>query len=274
MFQARAPACSFRIVTTNTAHSQGAPLTGENQAMTPTANTIGTTIEPSVLRAFEPVAFDLYRDIHKGIRAELFALTGAAGSVDPADRAGRSDLACHVHTVADMLVMHAEHEDTALQPVLESYLPARAEQVAIDHPVLEARIAAIRDLADNAIEAPSFASRSDLHRVYLELASFTSAYLAHQDLEEREIMPALARAIDFEQILAIHQSIVGAIPPDVLAKSLAVMLPAMNVDDRTELLGGMQQNAPAEEFAGVFGLARSVLTPADGNALARRLGVA
>jgi hypothetical protein len=241
--------------------------------MTLTGTTIGTTIESSILGAFEPVAFDLYRDIHKGIRAELFALTGAAGSVDPADRAGRADLACHVHTVADMLVMHAEHEDTALQPVLEAHLPVLAEQVAIDHPVLEARIAAIRDLADNAIEAPGFASRSDLHRVYLELASFTSAYLAHQDFEEREIMPALARTIDFEQILAIHQSIVSAIPPDEMAKSLAVMLPAMNVDDRTELLGGMQQSAPPEVFTQVFGLARSVLTPADGNELARRLGV-
>jgi hypothetical protein len=52
------------------------------------------------------------------------------------------------------------------------------------------------------------------------------------------------------------------------------MLPAMNVDDRTELLGGIQQGAPAEAFAQLFGLARSVLTPADANELARRLGVA
>ena len=36
-----------------------------------------------------------------------------------------------------------------------------------------------------------------------------------------------------------------------MAKSLALMLPAMNIDDRTELLGGMQQGAPAEVFAGV-----------------------
>jgi hypothetical protein len=233
-----------------------------------------TTIEQSILQALEPVTFDLYRDIHKGIRAELFAVTGAAGSLDPADRAGRADLAAHVHTVADMLVLHAEHEDAAGQPVLEQHLPALAEQVAIDHPVLEARIAAIRELADTAVESPSEAARGDVHRVYIELAAFTGAYLAHQDFEEREIMPALMRAIGFEEVLAIHQAIVGSIPPDAMAKSLAVMLPAMNVDDRTELLGGMQQGAPAEVFAQVFGLARSVLTPAEGNALARRLGVA
>ena len=58
-----------------------------------------------------------------------------------------------------------------------------------------------------------------------------------------------------------------------MAKSLALMLPAMNIDDRAELLGGMQQGAPAEVFAGVWGLAKSVLDPADALALGRRLGV-
>jgi hypothetical protein len=86
-------------------------------------------------------------------------------------------------------------------------------------------------------------------------------------------MPALQRAVGPDQVLAIHHAIIGAIPPDEMAKALAMMLPALNLDDRSELLGGMQQNAPAEVFAQVFGLARSVLAPTDGNALARRLGV-
>ena len=58
-----------------------------------------------------------------------------------------------------------------------------------------------------------------------------------------------------------------------MAKSLAIMLPAMNVDDRTELLGGMQAGAPAEVFDGVWGLAGSVLEPADLAAVASRIGI-
>ena len=58
-----------------------------------------------------------------------------------------------------------------------------------------------------------------------------------------------------------------------MAQSLAFMLPAMNVDDRTELLGGMQAGAPPEVFAGVWSLVGSVLDPADTKALAARLGV-
>ena len=51
------------------------------------------------------------------------------------------------------------------------------------------------------------------------------------------------------------------------------MLPAMNVDDRTELLGGMQAGAPAEVFAEFWGLACSVLHPQDPDAVVRRLGL-
>jgi hypothetical protein len=58
-----------------------------------------------------------------------------------------------------------------------------------------------------------------------------------------------------------------------MASFLAIMIPAMNVDDRTELLGGMQAGAPAEVFAGVWGLVGSVLVPADVAAVAARLGI-
>ena len=41
--------------------------------------------------------------------------------------------------------------------------------------------------------------------------------------------------------------------------ALSLMLPAMNIEDRTELLGGMKHGAPPEVFAGVQALAQSVL---------------
>ena len=59
-----------------------------------------------------------------------------------------------------------------------------------------------------------------------------------------------------------------------MAQALALMLPAMNIDDRTELLGGMQAGAPPEVFEGVWGLAGSVLAPPDFTALGARLEIA
>lgn len=226
-------------------------------------------IDPAAL---ELVAVDLYRDIHKGIRAELFATTEAAGRVDPADRAGRADLADQVDVLVALLVAHAEHEDTHMQPTIDAHMPALAEQIAGDHERIEGRLDALVELARvGSGDGPAL--RTQTHRLYLELASFTAAYLEHQDLEERIVMPALDGAVGIDACLAMHQAIVGSIPPEEMARSLALMLPAMNVDDRTELLGGMQAGAPPEVFAGVWGLARSVLRPDDVAAVAARLGL-
>ena len=227
------------------------------------------------LPPFEPVTFDLYRDIHKGIRAELFAVTTAAGSLDPADRAGRADLARHVDSVVELLVSHAEHEDAAVQPAIEA-APARPRRAA-SRSTTRCSSAHRGDRASwptTRSTRRAVAQRDDVHRIYIELASFTSAYLAHQDLEERVVMPALERAIGVDAVLGDPRPIVGALTPEETAMSLPLMLPAMNVDDRAELLGGMQQGAPPEVFAQVWGLVRSALTPRDGDALAKRLGLA
>jgi hypothetical protein len=218
------------------------------------------------------VAVDLYRDIHKGIRSELFTITERAGNLDPADREDRADLSAHVARVVELLVQHAEHEDGHIQPALAGHLPDLAEQVEQDHHRLEGRIQLLAEQAADLVDGRGNA-RWRAHQLYVELAAFTSSYLVHQDLEERVIMPTLEDAIGVDASLAIHQAIVGSMPPEELAPALAVMLPAMNVDDRTEMLGGIKAEAPPEVFRGVWGLATSVLDPRDATALAVRLEV-
>ncbi len=232
-----------------------------------------TITEPNrTTTPLRPVVVDLYRDIHKGIRSDLFAVTERAGNLDPSDRAARADLAAHVSRVVPLLVTHAEHEDAHVQPALERHLPDLASQIDSDHHRIEARLGDLAAWAGETAATPGDA-REAVRRLYLELASFTSAYLVHQDLEERLVMPALEAAIGSDATLGIHQAIVGSIPPEELASSLAVMLPAMNIEDRAELLGGMQAGAPAEVFTGIWGLAQSVLEPRDVSSLATRLGV-
>lgn len=231
-----------------------------------------TAVETEITRTpLQVVAFNTYRDIHKGIRAEIFAVTEEAGRIDPASDEDRAALSAHVGSVVDLLVSHAEHEDLGVQPALAEHLPAFAEQVAADHERLEARLVELRELAVATAAAASPARRDEVFRLYIELASFTGAYLAHQDFEERLVMPALEGAVGVDAVLAMHGAIIASIPPDEMVQSLAVMLPAMNVDDRAELLGEMRESAPAEVFDGVWGLAASVLTPADHAAVARRL---
>jgi hypothetical protein len=220
------------------------------------------------------VTFDLYRDIHKAIRAELFGTTLRAGELDPSNDSGRVELAERVGAIGELLVAHAEHEDEHVQPHIVRHVPRLAHQIESDHAAIDARLPQLASLANAAADARAGeAARRRLHALYLELAAFSSTYLAHQDLEERLVMPALCEAMTVPELLKVHDAIISSIPPDEMATSLAVMLPAMNVDDRTELLGGMQAGAPPEVFAGVVGLAQSVLVPDDFDAVTRRLGL-
>ncbi len=231
---------------------------------------LGERVPAEVLR---PVVIDLYRDIHKGIRSELFDTALEAGRLDPADRAGRAGLAGRVHDVVALLESHAHHEDGAIEPVLQVELPALAEAIASDHAALDARVRDLAEQAAGAVEARDVELRFRTHALYLELADFTSSYLRHQDLEERVVMPALEAAVGPERCLEIHTAIVSSIPPDEMGRSLALMIPAMNLEDRVELLGGMRQSAPPEAFAGVWSLVGTMLEPVDHMALARRLGL-
>ena len=228
-----------------------------------------TLVEP----AYQIPAIDLYRDIHKGIRAELFAVTSTAGSIDPSDRCDRAALADHITSVAAVLESHAHHEDSIIDPVLERHLPELAAEITIDHERLEAMFTSISDLAGSTIDAAATEQRRLLQLLHLDLARFTSSYLEHIDLEERAAMQQLPQLIGVEEIAAMHGAIVGSIPPDEMARSLAFMLPAMNIDDRTELFTGMRAAAPPEAFEATIGLARSVLRPIDFAVLANRLGV-
>lgn len=220
-----------------------------------------------------PVTHDLYRDVHKAIRTELFAVTTEAASLDPSLGLARAGLARHVRETVAFLVDHAEHEDGAIQPVLERELPDLAAKVEADHERLEARMEDLVAIAEDAAQLDAADAGHRVHRVHLAVASFTGAYLEHQDVEERVIMPALEEAVGVEAVVGIHQAILSSIPPQEMAKSLALMLPAMNVDGRAELLGGMRAGAPAEVFDGVWSLAGSVLDPVDLAAVANRLGL-
>jgi hypothetical protein len=235
-----------------------------------TITSIDLVVEPD----FSIPAVDLYRDIHKGIRAELFAVTSTAGSIDPSDRCDRAALSDHISSIAGVLESHAHHEDAVIDPVLERHLPDLADEINDDHTRLERMFSSITDLGSAIVEVAGSEQRRLLQLLHLDLARFTGSYLAHIDLEERVVMQRLPELLGVEEIAAMHGAIIGSIPPDEMARSLAFMLPAMNIDDRAELFGGLRLAAPPEAFDATMGLAQSVLRPADFVALADRLEVA
>ena len=216
---------------------------------------------------------DPLRDIHKAIRSELFAVTLSAGRCDPSDRLDRVDVAAQVTSIVGFLAMHAGHEDEHAIPVVADVRPDLAERLATDHLELDRGAAELADRATELVEAVT-GQRRVAHQLYLDLAAFTGAYLTHQDLEERVLVPLLVATLGPAACEVVHRTIVDSIPPEAKAQSLAVMLPVLNIEERTELLAGMRAGAPPAVFADLWSLAGSVLPTADRAALAARLGLA
>ncbi len=210
--------------------------------MTITATSIETS--PAAPPTVDDVTFDLYRDVHKANRVELFAVTSEAGRLDPSDQAAREALADHIRWVAAWLAQHAQHEDVHIEPDLRRLLPDLAAVIHDDHVSFDGRAESLVDLAMDAVAARGSDQRRRSHRLYLDLASFTSAYLAHQDIEERLIMPCLEASLGLPRILEINHAIHASISPEDMGTALALMIPAINIDDRAEMLGGIRAEAP------------------------------
>ncbi len=240
--------------------------------MTATTNTTIPALAVETA-ALETVTFDFYRDIHKGIRAELFAVTHAAGTVDPGSSEAIAAVATRWRNLSGMLVTHADHEEVYVQPVIEEHAPRLAGEIISAHRELEARAAGLEVLADHAVDACPADARLVTHRLYLGLAGFASAYMVHQEFEELEVMPALSAAVGVDELIAIDMAIVSQLTPDEMVYSASLMLPAMNIEDRVELVGGMKEGMPPEMFAGVWGLVEGVLAPEDFRQLGARLGI-
>jgi hypothetical protein len=235
--------------------------------------TMTTTPLIAETAALDTVTFDIYRNIHKGIRNGLFSVTLAAGSVDPHDAAAVKAVADRWSEMVEVLVAHAEHEDQFVQPEIERFAPAYAVEIAEAHPRLEAQMAELEILADRAAGACSEQVRTLVHRLYLGLASFTAEYLQHQEFEEFEVMVMLSQHLSYDELLAVDNAIVASITPDMMAKCAALMLPAMNIEDQTELYEGVRTAVPQEVFQGMLMLAESVLQPERYGLLLTRLRV-
>lgn len=224
-------------------------------------------------RLGSPIPVDLYREVHKGLRLALFDLTVAAGAADCADPSGRATVVAHTERVVALLHAHHGHEDAFIQELVQEHAPLLAEIVESGHVETEHDLVELDDRLARLAAATggeAVAAGLDLYRF---LALFTARYLAHMALEEGAVMQALRDAMTVGQLFEVEMRLRGSVAPPLMVEFMAVMLPAMNPDERTAMLGGMHAGAPAEVF-GLFRAAAESALPAEDFALvAARIGL-
>ncbi len=233
--------------------------------------TVTTGQDP--VNAVSPIPLCLYRDVHKGLRFALFGLVTAVGSADCADAQARDAVVDRVHALIGLLTEHHEHEETFLQPVIRATAPTIASELEDGHTELEHDLVEIELRTDRlAMSTGTEAVLAGLE-LYEFLSLFVGRYLAHMGLEEGAVMGALRETTSSEDLLGVQVALRSAAPPPTMCRFIDVIMPALNPEERSTMLGGMHAGAPPEIFELFRATTEAALQPAEYDTLAARIGL-
>ncbi|MEX2373540.1 MAG: hemerythrin domain-containing protein [Dehalococcoidia bacterium] len=209
------------------------------------------------------VRVDLYAKVHKGQRQRLFELSTHAGRTDLMDDTEVAALGTQIEAMLAELDEHGEHEDRLIHPVLSEVARPVTEALDSEHEGLETAMRRLQTAFGALANALEPERRSAARELYLEINAFIATYLAHLDREEREAMPALWSGCDDPRLIGIMATFNAGRSAEQRVTDLMKMLPAINPQERAEVLGGIRAAGGPEGFAHALDAARETLAAAD-----------
>ena len=205
--------------------------------------------------------FNIYLQIHKGVRAALAGALLQLGRTDPHDDAEVGEALAAVRDLLIFVQDHLQHEDEWIHPALEARSPGASRGSSDEH-VEHAEAMAALALSLRAVERSAGGERAAaLLRLYRQLALFVAASFEHMHIEETDNHAALASRYSDDELRELNDRLVASIPPASLMTALRWMLPAMSAPDRAGLINAMRAAAPAEVVDAVIATVRPHLSP-------------
>jgi hypothetical protein len=213
---------------------------------------------------------DMYGSVHKALRARLFDL---GVELDRCDFGTPLDVAVALgvyRRTMGFIREHHGHEDRFIEPALTKCDEAIRDAVGRAH--------ALSDVALDELDAVAAAIESDIENrptKWRQLCSryraFLIEYLAHMEHEETTVHAALWAQYSDAELMELRGRLQGSIPPARFGEWLEIMLPALNLDERTAMLRGIKQAAPAPAFAAATAIASRVLGTSGWNAVREQI---
>lgn len=225
----------------------------------------------SVAAAAAP-RFDMYGSIHKALRALMADTLLAVGRMDADDDLERAQVTERVLELLQFCASHLEHENEFVHAALEARAPGASAQIAHEHEDHVRHIAALADGVAVLRGCAPAARAAAAAALYRELTLFVADNFHHMHVEETAHNAVLwARYTDAE-LVAVHDRLVAAIPPQEMLETLRWMVPFMNPRERAGMLADMRSKAPAPVFQAVLDTVRPHLTQQEWVKLERALG--
>jgi len=214
---------------------------------------------------------DLYRHIHKGLRAAMFDAVQRVGSTDPADAAALGATLDQVERLLAFMNAHVRHENEHVHAAIEARTPGGARRTADDHhehveclAALRAQVAGMRGLAGGA-------AADAMHRLYLDLAEFVAENLQHMRIEETQNNAQLWVLYGDAELAAIHDRLLASVEPATMAEAVSWMARGLTLPELVGLVSEARSNVPAPAFEAMLELIGLQVDAARWTALNRAL---
>ena len=221
--------------------------------------------------AAEAPRFDMYSGIHKALRACMADTLLAVGRMDPADEQELAQVSERVLQLLGMCGGHLSHENEFVHAAIEARAPGASDRIAHEHEEhgqhiarLAERVALLRGTAPERRHAAAL-------QLYRALGLFIADNFQHMHVEETAHNAVLwARYTDAE-LVALHDELVAAIPPQEMMAVARWLVPFMSPLERFHLLADMRAMAPQAVFEAIMEAVRPHLTTQEWAKLARAL---
>lgn len=224
--------------------------------------------------ATAPARYDIYRNIHKALRAYMNAVLVRVGAMDTDDEAEMRDVLKEVREMLNFCLSHLEHEDRYVHAAMEALCGGASARTSRDH---RQHIDEIRRLEAHieGLSCANASSRSALAlNLYRHLALFVAENMEHMHVEETENNGVLWAYYSDAEIHEIETALVSSIPPETTATALRWMVPHLNPTERASLLRGMRDAMPSDVFSGILATLEPYLDDRSWDRLMNGLGKA
>lgn len=207
--------------------------------------------------------YELYRPIHKALRAFMSDTLSVVGRMDTNDDHDVAAALEQIRSLLAVLTVHLEDENRFVHAAMEARRPGSAAHTSHDHVEHECALAELESLADG-IERAAGAERETLaFSLYARLALFVAENLEHMQVEERDNMAVLWAAYSDEELARIERAIVASVPPALMGTAARWFMAGLNHTERVGWLQGVRHGAPPAVFEGTLAIARGNLSARD-----------
>jgi len=214
-----------------------------------------------------PARLDLYRFVHKGLRAFLHDVLLHVGRMDVDDEAEVKGALAQVRDLLTICRIHLQEENHFIHTALEARRAGAATRVASDHASHEQSFEELELDARAVEDSQSTARAVAATRLYRHLALFVADNFEHMHVEETELNEALWATHSDAELRSIQQALVADIAPEHMTVFQRWMLPAMTPAERAVLLSGIKQHTPGHVFSGILANLKPHLAERDWNKL-------